>query len=928
MDPKTLFDLLLGLPTDLAIISYPANDTRSPRRLPYADLQELFRRKALQICALPGYQLGAVILLHFDDHLDNIVWFWATLFAGCIPALSTPLASDASRRRQHLEHLARLFEQPLCLTTAKHYDMLAESPLLDVHHITELATLASASLPALAVQPDDLAALMLTSGSTGLCKAVRLTHGQILSSLKGKSTATDLPHGHNIMNWVGVDHVAGLAEAHLLALFLRRDQVHVQPADMIAEPLTLVKMVTKHNVGRTFAPNFFLSSLLKAIQRSDSMQLSGIDLSCLRQIVSGGEANLVELCIKLGHALQGLGSPGEVICPAFGMTETCAGSIYNLGSPVVDVSSGRAFASLGLCVPGIQMRIASTDAAEVPGMLQVKGSIVTKGYHNNTEATEEAFTEDGWFITGDEAVIDDAGYLHIVGRLKDQVRINGLPVGLIDLEAYLNSASIAGAVDSFYVTFGFRRAEDATERLAVCYLPDYEVNDQAQRIQTNAAIATAVMQHSAVPSFILPLDRAHLEKTTLGKISRAKVKTAFLEGKLEEFEIRNDEIVSSVAAEVVEARTATEAQLLEVFRRALCESLQVPEYTIGVTTHWSSLGITSVQLILLKKRIELALGLLEVPLLWLMTNSTVENLALTLESSRIREDIITGEPSNTVPPNSNYSPVVKLRSEGTKPPIWLFHPGVGEVLVFVNLARHIEDRPVYALRARGFEQGETFFSSIKEAVETYYQAIKAVQPNGPYALAGYSYGAMLAFETAKRLENVGDGQKVGFLASFNLPPHIKFRMNQLDWTACACHLAHFLGLVHDPDTSGNQQSMDRSSTLQYIFNSAPPDRLAELALSQQSFAHWADLAHSMQSMARSYEPGGLVRAMDVFYCTPLAVVAQSKPEWLQNHLSRWSEVCPDVRFHEVDGEHYTMIDAEHVEGFQHIFQTALLARGM
>jgi len=104
----------------------------------------------------------------------------------------------------------------------------------------------------------------------------------------------------------------------------------------------------------------------------------------------------------------------------------------------------------------------------------------------------------------------------------------------------------------------------------------------------------------------------------------------------------------------------------------------------------------------------------------------------------------------------DYDPVVTLKSSGTKKPLWLIHPGVGEVLVFVGLSQPLADngRPIYALRTRGFESGHTRFSSIIETVDTYVQAIRRRQPQGPYALAGYIYGAILAFETAKRLNTM------------------------------------------------------------------------------------------------------------------------------------------------------------------------------
>src|SRR5439155_497121 len=104
-----------------------------------------------------------------------------------------------------------------------------------------------------------------------------------------------------------------------------------------------------------------------------------------------------------------------------------------------------------------------------------------------------------------------------------------------------------------------------------------------------------------------------------------------------------------------------------------------------------------------------------------------------------------------------YDPIVPLQLSGNKTPLFCVHPGVGEVLVFVNLAKYfVNERPFYALRARGFNEGEKYFATFDEMVSTYVSAIRSRQPHGPYAVAGYSYGGAVAFEIAKVLESKGE----------------------------------------------------------------------------------------------------------------------------------------------------------------------------
>ncbi|KAF2215891.1 hypothetical protein CERZMDRAFT_35326 [Cercospora zeae-maydis SCOH1-5] len=931
---QTLFDLLrqsVEDGTDTGIIAYPLHNTVDARCVTYRELLEECGKRASLLRRQRGFMEGGIVLLHFNDHLDNIVWFWTVLLAGCIPALSSPLPNDRDQRRQHLDHLHKLFDSPICLTRQSSLAHFAACPHLSLLAIDDMEakTITEQQTTCLPIptanNPCDLAALMLTSGSTGNAKAVELTHRQILASIMGKDSVTRLPNNNDnnnnnnntdkpsisLLNWIGMDHVAALVETHLLAMYRQLDQIHIQPADLVSDPLLLLHMMTKHRVARTVAPNFLLAGLVKAVaQCADGRELEKINLSALTQFVSGGEANPVQLCAKLDGILHGLGAPQGILQPAFGMTETCAGCTYNTECPEKDLVGAMDFASLGKPVGGFEVRVTQDSAGQFGerGILQIRGPMVFARYYNDPTATAEAFTEDGWFDTGDEAIVDKAGRLHLVGRIKDQIRINGVSIVASDLESQLNALSLSGAQDGFFAAFGYRPTPTSDESLAILYLPTW-TDDDVQRRMTNGAIVESVMGSHGIAPYVLPVDESVLQKSTLGKLSRAKLRRALEQGKFSSYEQANAAQTTSV---VVEPSNEMEARLLDIFREALEHSLDVS--VLGILTPWFSLGVTSIQLIRLKRKIELGLQLAEIPLVTLLKCSTIEQLAMEMQT-----------------PSATYDPVVKLRPQGSKTPLWLFHPGVGEVLVFINMAQEVTDRPVFALRARGFNAGETFFNSIEEAVDTYSRAITKQQPHGPYALAGYSYGAMLAFETAKRLNSDGNGNQVQFLASFNLPPHIQFRMRQLDWRACALHLGHFLGLLHDPDLDDDAGETGRAGharTVQAIFDQAPPQRLSELALSVEGFQHWTNLAHQMQSMARDYEPGGRVSSMDVFYCHPLAVVAQSKQEWLDTHMSRWNDFASDVRWHEVGGEHYTMIDTDHVRSFMATFTKALSDRGV
>lgn len=251
------------------------------------------------------------------------------------------------------------------------------------------------------------------------------------------------------------------------------------------------------------------------------------------------------------------------------------------------------------------------------------------------------------------------------------------------------------------------------------------------------------------------------------------------------------------------------------------------------------------------------------------------------------------------------------------------HPGVGEVLVFVNLARYFTgDRPFYALRARGFNQGEKPFVSFEQMVDAYVDAIRARQPHGPYAVAGYSYGGAVAFEIAKILES--QGERVDFVGSFNLPPHIKYRMDELDFVDTAVNLAFFLELIDKKQSAELPDALrhlSREAQVARLIGLAPADRIAELDLDEDKFGAWADVANTLTDLGRDYEPSGRVRSMSVFHAIPLR---GTRRDWLDNELRRWDEHTDGPnRYLEVPGEHYTLMSPRHVAAFQAILRREL-----
>lgn len=913
-----------------SVICYPLGDVTIPLTLSYASLYNHAQKYGAKIRSIPRFKKAQPILLYFDTHLDTIIWFWSVLFSGGIPVI---LSHNLNHSHDHLEKLSALLDHPLCITTGSLGNIFHETPDIHVHtaeDIQAMGTTGNGPVSHVPREASSTAILMLTSGSTGHPKAVRLSHSQIIAAVAGKAAVRPLPGNLPFLNWIGLDHVASLVEIHIQALWLGIDQVHAHAADLIASPRTFLSLLHTHKISRTFAPNFFLAKLVSAIQETEDEGCW--DLSNLKILATGGEDSDVSTCVAASSLLHKYGAIRNVITPGFGMTETCAGAIFNLACPDYDVSNRRTVCSLGRCMDGIEMRIvvhgkeAEFSAPGETGDLQVRGKVVFDGYYRDPEATAQAFTTDGWFLTGDQGTIDADGCLSLSGRAKDVVNINGAKFPMSNLQSALDQALHNLVVRLF--AFVSRAAH--TEQVLIAYIPrDSESQHHDILSIEKIAFQTCHLQVGAGP-VIFPLrekSTSLLPTTSLGKVSRSKMRTLYESGVFTEDIAAHQDLLKQLkdAACVSgdEELSDTERVLIDL----LAELQEVDPSKIGVHTSILELGFSSIHIIRLKLLISNRLET-TVPITTLIRHPTPSALAKALQPC-------CADDTSSVVVSSGYDPVVVFKATGSKKPLWLVHPGIGEVLVFVGLAQNMadDDRPVYALRARGFEQGHERFKSIEEAVDIYLAAIRKRQPQGPYAIAGYSYGTMLAFEITKRLEAADGSGTVRFLGSLNLPPHIKTRMRQLHWNNCLLHLIYFLGLTTEEDAEKIEdsgfQAMERDHAVSYILDLSDSERMAELGLDRYSLIRWTDVAYDLPRMATNYDPHGEVDVLDVFFAIPLKAAAPNKEEWRNVHLTKWEDYCRSKpRFHDVGGTHYTMIGQDHVVAFAATLKSALRARGI
>lgn len=501
-------------------------DDGSERRTGYRRLLEDASR-VLAALRARGARPGEKIVLQIEDDPLLLTAFWGCVLGGFVPmpvgAGSNPAQREAAPGLLHRVWTG--YGRPRVITGAA--VRLAPETTADPHwngaHVGRADTL-------LAHEPDhdhhqaaldDLAALLLTSGSTGVPKAVALSHRNILS----RSAATALVNGlgphTRTFNWMPLDHVGGLVMFHARDVYLGCHQVHARTEWVTADPLRWLAAIDRHRADTTWAPNFAFGLIN---DRAEQLTGQDWDLSCLRYIMNGGEAVRSSVVRTFLDLLGPLGLPRTAMFPGWGMSETSAG-VADCQFTAVATGDER-YVPVGRPQPGTSVRVVDEADRPVPvgttGYLHVTGASVTSGYHDNPEHNRTSFTEDGWFRTGDLAYVQD-GILTVTGRVDDVLHVGGATYHGHEIEAAVEELDF---VEPSYTVAGAVKDDDGAEAIAVFFHPRSGTADEGQlavvRDHVFAGLGIRVRH-------VVPVTREDVPKTGIGKLRRAQLAKRFQE---------------------------------------------------------------------------------------------------------------------------------------------------------------------------------------------------------------------------------------------------------------------------------------------------------------------------------------------------------------------------------------------------------------
>ena len=279
-----------------------------------------------------GVVPGGKVILQLDELDEFLISFWACVLGGLVPVPVLPFRSadrkDSSFRK--LQKIAAQLDSPVILMSNRNAESIKsahgaagkESGLLALNgRIATFGEIGKGVVGGIthAAQPEDLAFLQFTSGSTSFPKGTRVTHANVLATIHGLVTSLGVTRSSCLFNWMPYFHDMGIIAGHLMAVVSMCRVIAVKPFTFVRRPMLWLTKIHEHRVSITFSPNFGLKRIL---EKASPDQLELLDLSCLDVILNGAEPISVQTCnrfLDLLHTHCGLRK--ECLLAGYGLAE-------------------------------------------------------------------------------------------------------------------------------------------------------------------------------------------------------------------------------------------------------------------------------------------------------------------------------------------------------------------------------------------------------------------------------------------------------------------------------------------------------------------------------------------------------------------------------------------------------------------------------
>jgi amino acid adenylation domain-containing protein len=547
------------------------------------------------------------------------------------------------------------------------------------------------------VAPENVAYVIYTSGSAGQPKGVVIEHRNAVNSLHSMIGHWQIRAGDAMLQFASLAFDASVEDSFMPLLAGAR--VVLAPAETLHSPARLAGLLRDARIAHVSLTPAVLD-LLPAGEYPD-----------LRVLMAGGEELPAEVARRWIR-------PGLRLVNSYGPTETTVNATYAELDATTAMPPPIGFPAR----PNYQAYVLDPHLNPVPpgaaGELHVGGASVARGYLNRPGLTRQRFIPDPFnpgqrlYKTGDLVRRRPDGAIGFCGRIDNQVKIRGFRIELGEIEAALASHPAVAQAVATVVT------SPAGEREIAAYLRPVR-DRQLDPAAVRAHVARS-LPHAMIPAHLITVETFPLNAS--GKIDKRALPAPARE--------------RSSGRQA--AATPTENALAGLYAMVLGTTGP------GVTDSFFDLGGTSLTAMRLVDMIGRETGV-DLSVTQVFLHPSVRDLAASIDAVK----------SGAARPATS-GPVVELTEGAAGPPVFLIHAVSGTVSAYPPLAQELAAAfNVYGLQSPGLDDIDAIDTSLADLVAGYTQRIQAAQPTGPYRLAGWSMGGVVAFEIARRLEQAG-----------------------------------------------------------------------------------------------------------------------------------------------------------------------------
>lgn len=686
-------------------------------RLSYTELDERSNRLA-RLLRRRGVAPGILAGVSLERSIHVPIAVLAILKAG-----GAYVALDPAYPRERIAFILDDSDAPVVLTdtaTAGKLPVVPGTALeLDSAAVLESMAAEDPGLLENGADREDLAYVLYTSGSTGQPKGVAMPHRALLNLIEWQVDETRNPAAKTLQ-FASLNFDVSFQE--MFSTWCGGGVLQLVSEAVRKDPAALWRYVREESIERLFLPFIGLQQLAEAAEHANA------DAPFLRDVITAGEQ--LQITPQVSRFFE---SPGRFLHNHYGPSETHVVTAFTLQGPP---SQWAALPPIGRPIRNARVYLLDSDRQPVasgsPGEIYIAGEGVALGYWRRPELTDEKFIWDPFqqgvrkrmYRTGDLGRCDPNGQIEFLGRLDDQAKIRGFRVEPGEVSAALAKHPLV-AENVVAV-----REDQHRDKMLVAYVVFRP--GQTARTRELRSFLKAKLPEYMVPSFFVTLPSLPL--TPSGKIDRRALPEPHAERDADD--------------EYVGPRDNWETQLAQIW-----EGLFRLE-RVGVHDDFFELGGHSIIAGRLFAQIRTQFGV-DLPPTTLLRAPTIAELATFVRSERSP---------------LRWKSLVPIQTRGSRPPLFCMHAGAGTILYYQDLARLLgPDQPIYGLQAQGLYGDAAPHAQIEEMAAHYAREIRTVQPEGPYHLAGFCFGGLLAFAVAQRLRL--DGNEIGLLASFDGGSH-------------------------------------------------------------------------------------------------------------------------------------------------------------